>query len=216
VSGPEGQLDQWDRTYALRTDFLGADASEPGRLALERFAAERAETVLELGAGQGRDTLLFASAGMKVVALDYAREGLDRIVERSRDVGVGDRLEICTADVRQPLPFDDASFDACYAHMLLSMALSTAEVLALAAEVRRVLRPAGFFVYTVRNTSDAHYRQGTPHGDDRYEMGGFIVHFFDRGLIERAAAGFHLVDVIEMEEGRLPRRLSVVTMRRVP
>jgi SAM-dependent methyltransferase len=216
VNGPDDQLDQWSRTYQTRTDFLGADASEPARMALERFAVNGASEVLELGAGQGRDTLLFASAGMHVVALDYAAEGLDRIRERAQDEGVAGRLETCIADVRLPLPFDDAAFDAGYAHMLLSMALTTDEVLALATEVRRVLRPNGLFVYTVRNTSDAHYRQGASHGDDRYEMGGFIVHFFDRTLIERAAAGFELVDVVEMDEGRLPRRLSAVTMRRVP
>jgi SAM-dependent methyltransferase len=216
MTGPEGQLDQWQRTYASRTDFLGAEASEPGRMALGRFRTANAEDVLELGAGQGRDTLLFAADGMRVVALDYSPEGLDRIVQRARDEGVDERVEIRVADVRERLPFDDGEFDACYGHMLLSMAFSTAEILALAADVRRVLRPGGLFVYTVRNTSDAHYRQGQSHGDDRYEMGGFIVHFFDGALIERAADGFEIVDVTEMEEGRLPRRLSVVTMRSLP
>jgi SAM-dependent methyltransferase len=214
MSGSDAQLAQWSRTYASRVDFLGADASEPARLALERFNGGGATDVLELGAGQGRDTLLFAATGMQILALDYAPEGLERIAERARAEGVADRVKTAVADVRQPLPCDDESLDACYAHMLLSMALSTTEILALAAEVGRVLRSGGLFVYTVRNTSDAHYRMGSSHGDDTYEMGGFVVHFFDRDLIERTAAGFDLIDVLEMEEGRLPRRLSVVTMRR--
>ena len=214
--GADEQLDQWSRTYATRLDFLGADASEAAVAALVRFQAAGVQDVLELGAGQGRDTLLFAAAGMRVVALDYAAEGLDRIVERARAEGVDERIETRVADVRQRLPFDDVSFDACYAHMLLSMALTTSEIVALTAEVRRVLRRGGTFAYTVRNTSDAHYRQGQAHGEDMYEMGGFVVHFFDRALIERAASGYDLVAVELIEEGRLPRRLSVVTMRRQP
>jgi SAM-dependent methyltransferase len=214
--GPDEQLDQWSRTYATRTDFLGADASEPALAALARFQGAGVRDLLELGAGQGRDTLLFAHAGLRVVALDYAADGLIRIVDRARAEGVDETIETRVADVREPLPFHDGSFDACYAHMLLSMALTTTEIVALTADVRRVLRPAGLFVYTVRNTSDAHYRQGAAHGDDMYEMGGFVVHFFDRPLIELAASGFELVEVASIEEGRLPRRLSVVTMRRKP
>jgi hypothetical protein len=100
--------------------------------------------------------------------------------------------------------------------MLLSMALTTAEIERLTGEVRRVLRGDGLFVYTVRNTSDPHFGQGVAHGDDRFEMGGFIVHFFDRALVDRlASGGFELVDVHEADEGRLPRRLFVVTMRAV-
>ncbi|MFB7225620.1 zinc ribbon domain-containing protein [Streptomyces sp. NPDC056227] len=55
------------------------------------------------------------------------------------------------------------------------MALSTKEIHALVGEVRRVLRPGGVFVYTVRHTGDAHYGAGTGHGDDIWERGGFAV-----------------------------------------
>lgn len=88
-------------------------------------------------------------------------------------------------DVREPLPLPDASVDAVFAHMLLCMALSTKEIHTLMNEIRRVLRPGGTFVYTVRHTGDAHYGTGTTHGDDIYEHGGFAVHFFDRDLMIR-------------------------------
>ena len=49
--------------------------------------------------------------------------------------------------------------------MLFNMALTTAGLDQLTAEVRRVLRPGGLHVYTVRHTGDAHYGAGTRHGD---------------------------------------------------
>ena len=113
------------------------------------------------------------------------------------------------------MPFADEAFDGAYAHMLLSMALTTAEIVRLVGEVHRVLRPGGLFLYTARTTSDAHYRAGIDHGDDRYETDGFVVHFFDRPLVERLASGFELLDVADYAEGRLPRRLFGVTMRKV-
>jgi hypothetical protein len=43
--------------------------------------------------------------------------------------------------------------------------------------------------------------------------GGFVVHFFDRALVDRLATGFELVDIAGFTEGQLPRRLWRVTMR---
>ena len=117
-------------------------------------------------------------------------------------------------DVREPLPLPDASVDAVFAHMLLCMALSTKEIHALVGEVRRVLRPGGVLVYTVRHTGDAHYCAGTGHGDDIWEHGGFAVHFFSRDLVDALAGGWRLNEVHAFEEGDLPRRLWRITQTR--
>ncbi len=208
------QRDHWSRTYATRPDFLGADPSAVGSAALQRFQAAGARDLLELGPGQGRDTLAFAAAGLAVTALDFAEPGLAAIAGKAAQAGVGGSVRTIAGDVRDPLPFADATFDACYAHMLFCMALTTDEIGRLTGEVGRILRPGGLLVYTVRSTADAHYRAGVDHGDDRWEMGGFVVHFFDRPLVERLAEGWKLVDVADHEEGKLPRRLLAVTMQR--
>ena len=210
----DAQHAQWQRTYATRPDFFGEGASAPARAALARFQAAGVRDLLELGSGQGRDTLLFLAAGLQVTALDYAEDGLEQIASKAHAIGAAAAFSLMPADVRRPLAFGDASFDACYSHMLFSMELTTLELEALAAEVQRVVRPGGLVVYTVRNTSDSHFGAGINHGDGMFEMGGFIVHFFDRELIERLGSGFELLDVAEYEEGRLPRRLFAVTMRR--
>lgn len=208
------QRDYWRQTFARRADFLGAEVSEPGEAALARFEAAGVRDLLELGAGQGRDTLRFAGAGLQVTALDYAEEGLVQLRQAAAGIGIADRLETVVADVRARLPFADASFDACYAHLLFCMALTTPELDRLAAEVRRVLRRGGLLTYTVRTTEDAHFGAGVAHGDDMFEMGGFIVHFFDQALVDRLAAGFEILELGRYEEGKLPRRLFAVTMRR--
>ena len=178
------------------------------------FADAGATTVLELGAGQGRDTLYLARRGLHVHALDYAPEGLDAIDAKAGAAGLADRVTVEIHDVRQRLPFADASVDVVpLAHAVLHGA-HDARARAARRRLRRVVRPGGLVVYTARTTDDAHYGAGIAHGDDMYEHGGFVVHFFDRALIDRLAAGFTLVDVTEFTEGELPRRLARVTMRR--
>jgi SAM-dependent methyltransferase len=206
------QRQTWSATFADRSDFLGSEPSAVGRAALARFGSAGVAELLELGPGQGRDTLLFAAAGLRVIAVDYADPGLAQIRSSAAAAGIGPSIRTVLGDVREPLPLPDRSVDAVYAHMLLCMALTTGEIERLVAEVWRVLRPGGVFAYTVRTKADAHFGAGVDHGDDRWEMGGFIVHFFDRALIDRLAGGFEILEISDHEEGRLPRRLAAVTM----
>jgi SAM-dependent methyltransferase len=210
----DGQGQHWQRVFADNPDMYGADPSEPGRYAVDLFTREGASDLLELGAGQGRDTTAFLAAGLRVTALDYAADALRSLRERAERLGLGERLTTLVHDVREPLPLPDASSDAVYSHMLFNMALSTPELDALAREVHRVLRPDGLHVYTVRRSDDPHHGTGVAHGDAMFEHGGFIVHFFDRPLVDRLAAGFLLLELVEFEEGELPRRLWRVTLRR--
>jgi SAM-dependent methyltransferase len=210
----DGQREHWQSVFATNADMYGAEPSDPGRVALELFTRERARDLLELGAGQGRDTMAFLAAGLRVTALDYAADALRNLQETAEGINVSERLTTLVHDVRTPLPLPDASTDATYSHMLFNMALSTPELDALAREVHRVLRPGGLHIYTVRHTDDPHYGTGIAHGDAMFEHGGFIVHFFDRPLVDRLAAGFTLLEIVEFEEGDLPRKLWRIMLRK--
>lgn len=207
----DAQQEHWQRTYDAHPGMYGQEPSAPAVYAAEIFRANGAKDVLELGAGHGRDTLYFAREGFTVQATDFSATGLEQLKHAAQSKGLADRVTTAAHDVREPLPLPDASVDAVFAHMLLCMALSTPEIHSLVREVRRVLRPGGAFVYTVRHTGDAHYGSGTPHGDDIYEHGGFAVHFFPRHLVDALADGWTLNEVHAFEEGELPRRLWRIT-----
>jgi SAM-dependent methyltransferase len=208
------QRAHWQHTYRAHPGMYGEQPSAPAVHAAEVFAAAGAREVLELGAGHGRDALHLARCGFAVRAADFSATGLDQLRERAAGARPPLVVDTLVHDVREPLPLPDASVDGVFAHMLLCMALSTAELRALVGEVARVLRPGGAFVYTVRHTGDAHYGTGLAHGDDIHEHGGFAVHFFDRVLVAELADGWRLAEVHAFEEGELPRRLWRVTQFR--
>lgn len=210
----DAQNSQWEDSLSQREDMFGDAPSEPARVAAALFGPHGVQRILEVGAGQGRDTLFFAGAGYAVAALDYTESGLHAIRRKADAQGVPDRVTTVYHDVRQPLPFEDRSFDAVYSHMLFCMALTTEELERLTAEVWRVLRPGGLHIYTVRHTGDAHYGTGIHRGEGMYEVGGFVVHFFTRELVQRLAHGFEILGIEEFEEGGLPRKLFRVTLRK--
>jgi len=210
----EGQHLHWDTTFSQRPEMFGAEPSAPALEAADLFRREGKTDLLELGAGQGRDTLFFAREGFRVAALDYSQAGIEAITEKAEAAGLTHLVKAAQHDVREPLPFVDESFDAVYSHMLYCMALTVGELERLSAEVRRILRHGGLNVYTVRHTRNAHYGTGIHRGEGMYEVGGFIVHFFTKDLVQRLAQGYDVRSIDEFEEGGLPRKLYRVTLHR--
>jgi SAM-dependent methyltransferase len=210
----DAQRIHWQKTFVQNPEMFGSEPSQPARAATELFEKEGKTSILELGGGQGRDTLLFARAGFQVHALDYSDSAVNAIIEKAGQLGLTGSVTALRHDVREGLPFDDESFDGCYSHMLYCMALTTAELERLSAEVRRVLRPNGLHIYTVRHTRDPDYGKGIHRGEDLYEVGGFIVHFFSKEKVERLAKGYRILSIDEFEEGKLPRRLFRITLRK--
>lgn len=194
--------------------MFGAEPSDTARHCAALLRAEGCSRLLELGAGQGRDTAFFAAQGFEVCAMDYSHNGLAALASRLEDEGLAQRVTLLPHDVRTPLPLPNASQDACFAHMLFCMALTLEELEAAFAEVRRVLAPGGVCVYTVRHVEDAHYGVGRHCGVDMYEHGGYVVHYFRPETVQRLAAGFALEEMTRIEEGALPRKLYRVTLRK--
>lgn len=210
----DAQNPHWEKTYTKNPEMFGDEPSEPARKAVEVFTEAGAKYLLELGGGQGRDTIYFAQNGLTVTTLDYAEEGVTAIAGKAEKFGFSQAIKALRHDVRNPLPFPDASFDVCYSHMLFCMALTTVELEFLSSEIRRVLKPGGLNIYTVRHTGDIHYGTGIHRGEDMYEVNGFIVHFFSREKVKHLAKGYEIIGIDEFEEGPLPRKLFRVTLKR--
>ncbi len=211
-----GQQRHWQFKLATKPNMFGDVPSVSAQSAAARFQAAGLQRVLELGAGQGRDTSFFVSSGFDVTALDYSAAGVEAINRKIAALGPLKTATVAQHDVRRPLPAADDAFDACYSHMLYCMAFSWDELLRLSAEVHRVLRPEGLQVFTVRTVHDPHFNTGLPLGDNVFETsGGYVVRFFDEAMVRRLLPGFELVAIEEFEEDRLPKRLFAVTMRKI-
>ncbi|SHN51456.1 class I SAM-dependent methyltransferase [Desulfovibrio litoralis] len=208
------QNQHWNTSYTKNNEMFGETPSEPAVFVANLFKEQQKTNLLELGAGQGRDTLFFGNKGFKISALDYSQIGLTTIKNKAQAQNLSN-ISLFRHDIRKALPFKDATFDVCYAHMLFCMALTTTELIFLMGEIKRVLKPKGLCVYTARTTDDPHYKTGIHRGENMYEVGGFIVHFFNQEMINQLSTGFELVDLTAFQEGTLPRQLFRVTLKKI-
>jgi 2-polyprenyl-6-hydroxyphenyl methylase/3-demethylubiquinone-9 3-methyltransferase len=130
----------------------------PQRIPLFQAAIGTGKRVLDLGCRSGALTQHFLD-GNTVVGLDVDAAAL----EKAAALGI----EPVQANVEEPLPFEDGSFDAVVAGELFEH-LQFPD--ALVAEIRRVLRPGGVLVGSVPNAYRVQSRllflRGKPPEDD--------------------------------------------------
>ena len=215
----QSELDQqsqhWEKNFSNKPEMFGLEPSLAAIKALKIFKEENISSIIELGAGLGRDTIYFAKNSIYVEALDYSPAAIKMINKKSLENNLSSLISTKIFDVRKKLPFKDSSIEACFSHMLYCMAFTTTELKYLNSEICRILKPGGINIYTVRHTGDGDYKNGIYIGENLYENDGFIVHFFSEKKVKQITDGFNIIDIEKFEEGKFPRKLFRVILKKI-
>ncbi len=97
-------------------------------------------TCLDLGCGIGQYTKKFMDYGYEVTSADISKIALDVVREFNPNV--------VNVDMREPLPFEDESFDIVFANLSIHF-FSDADTKNLISEIKRVLKKDGLFIGSV-------------------------------------------------------------------
>jgi len=124
---------------AMLEDFHSLGRIATGAL-IDLAQVRAGDRVLDAGTGIGGTArLIAAERGARVTAVDLTSEYCEVARWLNDAVGLGDRIEVLTADVTE-LPFDDASFDVVFSQ---HVQMNVADKRRLYAEAHRVLAPGG-------------------------------------------------------------------------
>ena len=208
------QSKYWEKNFLSKPRLFGLEPSEAAINTLKTLKEQNIKKVVELGAGLGRDTIFFAKNSIRVSALDYSSTAIKIINKKVLENKLSNFVSSKIFDVRKKLPFDDNSVEAFFSHMLYCMALTTVELKYLNSEICRILKPGGINIYTVRHTGDGDYKNGMHIGENLYENDGFIVHFFSEEKVRTITNGFKLTSIERFEEGKFPRKLFRVILKK--
>ena len=204
------QEEYWEINYANKPKMFGLAPSFAAEEALKIFKKKNISSIVELGAGLGRDTIFFAKNNIKVEALDYSKTAVTSIKKKVKELNLSEFVSTKVFDVRKKLPFKNNSIQGIFSHMLYCMSLKNLEVQNLNSEILRVLVKGGVNIYTVRNFEDGDYKNGVHIEDESYQNDGFIINFFSKKKIEELLVGFINIKIDRFNEGDFPRKLFIV------
>ena len=204
------QEEYWETNYTKKPKMFGLTPSFAAEEALKVFKKKNISSIIELGAGLGRDTIFFAKNKIKVEALDYSKTAVTSIKKKIKELDLSEFVSAKVFDVRKKLPFGNNTTQGIFSHMLYCMALKNSEVQNLNNEILRVLVKGGVNIYTVRNFEDGDYKNGVHIEDETYQNDGFIINFFSKKKIEKLLVGFNNIKIDRFNEGDFPRKLFIV------
>ena len=204
------QEEYWETNYTNKPKMFGLTPSFAAEEALKVFKKNNISSIVELGAGLGRDTIFFAKNNIKVEALDYSKTAVMSIKKKIEEFNLSKFVSAKVFDVRKKLPFKNNSIQGIFSHMLYCMALKNLEVQNLNNEILRVLEKGGINVYTVRNFEDGDYKNGVHIEEESYQNDGFIINFFSKKKIKDLLVGFSNMKIDRFNEGDFPRKLFIV------
>lgn len=168
---------------------------------LARLQAEDKQSLLEIGAGPGRDSLFFQENGLAVTCTDLS----PAMVAHCRGLG----LDAHVMDFAN-LNFPAASFDAIYAQNCL-LHVPRADFAGILAHLNTLLKPGGLFFLGQYGGVD---QEGVWAGD-HYEPKRFFSRYLDEqilAIVERifAVVDFHPVPLPDEPSGHF----QALTLRR--
>jgi SAM-dependent methyltransferase len=174
----------WDQFFRQRLES-GGDLDWGGQwtgpfLIPLREAGVR--SILELGCGTGNDAARLADEGYSVTAVDLSGEAIGHARAR-----FGSMVRFMVADMTERLPFPDGDFDAVMSNVAMHM-FPDGATRAVFAEVRRLVRPGGLFLFHVNALEDRPLRaRWLParelEPDYVAEESGQTMHFFSEAYL---------------------------------
>ena len=177
----------WRKKWESRTEPVNLFAKS----LIRRLGKGRGRTVLDVGCGNGVDSLYFAARGYRVTATDFSESGIEALDRLAREK----KLKIVSKlhDTSKKFPLKDGSFDIVYAHLALHY-FDDATTRKVFAEMRRLLRKGGLLFVKCKSTKDCLYGKGERIGPDIFRE-GHVRHFFTPEYMKEMLGGFTILSL---------------------
>ncbi len=135
---------------------------------------------LDIGCGNGRNSLYLAQKGFKITAIDFVPKALELLKQKAKEQNVLSKINILKIDFSKNLPFKSNSFDWAI-DIVSTTSLDKDELQVFEKELRRVLKPGGLFLTYVHSKEDEYLKNKiNKEGFYKIPESGLIEHAWSR------------------------------------
>ncbi|MBN2517257.1 MAG: class I SAM-dependent methyltransferase [Candidatus Altiarchaeota archaeon] len=113
--------------------------------------------LLDLGCGNGRNSIPLAKMGLEVYGIDFIPSALSMFVEKAASEGVDDKVHLIEGELGKPLPYQKDFFDFSMDITSFDNLLKKSEIEVYISELGRVLKKGGLFLIQSFSKNDGYY-----------------------------------------------------------
>ncbi len=169
------------------------DSSRFAKMAYQLMAERDYKTILDLGCGNGRDSLYFASKGLKVTALDWSEVALDALAKQAKKLSLLERINVIWQNIAN-LELPDNSFDVIFANLSLHY-FDDQTTRKIIDQVYKILRNRGLLFIEVKSDKDPLSKKGQDLGNEMRNVYGTKRRFFSQSSLLSFLSNFRVVKI---------------------
>ena len=151
--------------------------------------------MLDLGAGDGPDTLWFAEKGLSVISVGFSKTALTRIEEHSRKAGVKKNIKTVKSFLPR-LILPEEYVDFIYSHLGVHF-FDKKVTRSLFERMKTWMKLKGTLGLKLKSTSDPMYGRGEEIDEDVFILDRQLRHFFTTEKATRLLKGFQIHELKE-------------------
>lgn len=190
----------WKRKWEfLKTQKDNLD--EPNsfaKTALKEIKKSKLKNILEVGCGNGKDSIYFAKNGLKVTATDFDKQPIE-IIEKKIKKDKIKNLEVKVLNHAKELDtIPRESYDVVYSHLSMQY-FKDSKTKKIFEDIYYLLKPKGLLIFKIKSTDDDLYGKGKLIEKDMYYL-QHLRHFFSKDYIKERLYRFKIKSLKKVKE----------------
>ena len=176
------KLGYWNDLYS-QNDYFGSGQTILANFAKEIIEKNSLKNILEVGCGQGRDSIYFAKLGYDVVAFDLSKNAI-KFVEKVKKEENLKNLQLFVHDAQKIFNFQNLKFDLVYSNLALQF-FNKSQLEKIFSNISDKMGQNSFFLFSTKKAGDKYFDFGTKIGNNAFEYKGIIRFFFNKDELEK-------------------------------
>ena len=177
----------WNKKFS-KEKYFGEGPTGFAKECKSIMRSKNIQDILDLGCGQGRDSIYFSKMGKSVTAFDNSKKALDSITNRN--------ITKIKGDIKSLEKIKNRKFDVIYSNLALHF-FKEKDLQSIFNNLHTLLKNGGFLLITVKNKKDKYAGLGEKIEEHTYQYQGVIRHYYTRKELQKLLKKFKILEIKE-------------------
>jgi len=175
------KLGYWNNLYT-KDDYFGTGQTILADMARPLIEKHKIKNLLEIGCGQGRDSIFFSSFVDSVTSFDISEKAI-KYVEKIRNQKNLTNLNLFVHDIKKPIDFPKKKFQMVYSNLALQF-FDASQLEKIFENISDIMEKDSLFLFSTKKSGDKYHNFGKKLTNYSFEYKNITRFFFEKGKLE--------------------------------